>query len=141
MGHFISPTASALEARANVEVRKAVMRAKSGDLTRKSKILTFLSDVYLKKEEVAVFVIVLGSVSGAQHFSVVRLATFHHRSKKLLIRSFSITFGLRATQICTNHTICIKLNAMSILPIPKEVKDSHNATAIVKLPCLQTVTK
>ena len=80
-------TASALEARANVEVRKALMRAKSGDLMRKSKILTFLSDVYLKKEEVAVFVIVLGSISGAQDFSFVRLATFHHRSKKL-IRSY-----------------------------------------------------
>ena len=87
-GSLNNSAASSLEARANVEVRKAVMRAKSGDLMRKSKILTFLSDVYLKKEEVAVFVIVLGSISGAQHFSLVRLATFHHRSKQL------IAFGL-----------------------------------------------
>ena len=84
MGHLINPTASTLEARANVEVRKAVMRAKSEDFMRKWKILTFLSDVYLKKEEVAVFVIVLGSISGAQHFSLVRLATFHARSKQLI---------------------------------------------------------
>ena len=59
MGHLINPTASPFEAKTNVEVRKAVMRAKSGDLTRKSKILTFLSDVYLKKEEVAVFVMII----------------------------------------------------------------------------------